>query len=111
MKLVLPHNIHICCVMNINLSAIYICYALDSLLDVKKQRLLLSLQSVTEESSSLTAEQGSRGGGEEGEGEEGGREEIEREEGEREGSDDSDDLQGIKCRAPVKEVCCDHPID
>ena len=26
-------------------------------------------------------------------------------EGEREGSDGSDDLQGIKCRAPMEEVC------
>ena len=83
----------------------YTCHALDSLLDLKKQRLLLSLQSITEDSSGLTdgVEQDG-GGGEEEEGE------GEREEGGREGSDGSDDLQGIKCRAPMEEVC-DYSVD
>ena len=83
---------------------LYTCHALDGLLDLKKQRLLLSLQSVTEDPSGFTdgVEQDRRGGEEEGEGE--------REEGGWEGSDGSDDLQGIKCRAPMEEVC-DYSVD
>lgn len=75
----------------------------DALLDLKKQRLLLSLQPLNRHTSSGETrsplddeeqdreEEGGMGGGK----------------GERDGSggeEDSDDLQGIKCRAPLEEV-------
>ena len=64
----------------------------DALLEVKKQRLLFSLETVETEASRKTESPRSGGGGE-GEGKECG-----------ESSEDSDDLQGIKCQAPVEEV-------
>ena len=66
----------------------------DALLDIKKQRLLLSLQAVGGEPHS--GEQPSR---------EGERAEAERRDQEsRDSEDESDNLQGIKCQAPMKEV-------
>ena len=68
-------------------------YFLDALLELKKQRLLFSLQTVETQTGKNTGQSGGGGGEEEG--------------GEKEeecGKDDSDDLQGIKCQAPIEEV-------
>ena len=64
----------------------------DALLEVKKQRLLFSLEMVETEAGHKT--ESPRGGG----GGEGERKEC------GESSEDSDDLQGIKCQAPIEEV-------
>lgn len=75
-------------------------HSLEALLDLKKQRLLLSLQplnkdTTTAESGSLFSdEEQARGGREDGEGERGGSV----------CEEENDDLQGIKCQAPLKEV-------
>ena len=66
---------------------------LDALLELKKQRLLFSVQRVEAETSQkaeLTDGESVR----------------EKEDTEREGksSDDMDDLQGVKCQAPMEEV-------
>ena len=84
------------------ISYVCVCYTLDlleSLLDVKKQRLLLSLQGMdSEDRSGGSAE---REGKEESEGQE---VEEEEEKGEAERALDDDELQGIRCRAPLEEV-------
>lgn len=78
----------------------YHVHSLEALLDLKKQRLLLSLQPLnkdptTAESGNLFSdEEQAREGREDGEGERGGS--VYEEE--------NDDLQGIKCQAPLKEV-------
>lgn len=75
-------------------------HSLEALLDLKKQRLLLSLQplnkdTATAENSSLFSdEEQTRGGREDGEGERGGSV----------CEEENDNLQGIKCQAPLKEV-------
>ena len=63
----------------------------DTLLDLKKQRLLLSLQTAGGDAVSDT--EGLSGGREGGE-----------EPGSGEDEENEDDLQGIKCQAPIKEV-------
>ena len=67
-----------------------LCVALvDALLEVKKQRLLFSLQMVEAEAGQKTeSPDGEREGGE----------------GDGDGSKESEDLQGIKCQAPIEEV-------
>ena len=70
---------------------------------MKKQRLLLSVQSLDSRAAGggicSLFDNGTESRG----GEEASREGLEEEEGERE-EDDSDDLQGMKCRAPLEEV-------
>ena len=74
----------------------------ESLLDVKKQRLLLSLQGLD----SHSADGGGGPAEREDEEEQAEREEREekRDKGETEKVEDDDELRGIKCRAPLEEV-------